>query len=71
MPLGKFHLYTFVGSWPWCFGLALVGMKLGAAWNSDPRLKVIFHSLDAVIMSAIVVGGVWFVWHRLRKRPSV
>src|SRR3546814_18498190 len=28
MPLGKFHLYTFIGSWPWCFGLAWVGMTL-------------------------------------------
>src|SRR3546814_11792083 len=27
MPLGKFHLYTFIGSWPWCFGLAWVGLR--------------------------------------------
>jgi membrane protein DedA with SNARE-associated domain len=29
MKLVPFHLYTFIGSWPWCFGLAWVGMKLG------------------------------------------
>src|SRR5689334_2500079 len=26
MPLVKFHLYTFVGSWIWCFVLAYIGM---------------------------------------------
>ncbi len=67
MPLLKFHIYTFVGSWPWCFGLAWVGMKLGSAWNSDPRLKSAFHQMDAVILAVIVIGGIWFVWHRLRR----
>ena len=70
MPLFKFHAYTFIGSWPWCFGLAWIGMKLGAAWNSDPRIKTVFHSLDAVILIALVGGGAWFVWHRLKKRPA-
>src|SRR5262249_8382603 len=27
MPRLRFHLYTFAGSWPWCFALAWVGMK--------------------------------------------
>jgi membrane protein DedA with SNARE-associated domain len=66
MPLGKFHLYTFIGSWPWCFGLAWVGMKLGDQWNSDPRIKAAFHSADAFIAVAIVGAGAFFVWHRLR-----
>ena len=37
MPQLRFHIYTFVGSWPWCFGLTYVGMKLGQAWQTDPR----------------------------------
>src|SRR5574341_980436 len=37
MPMGKFIVYTFVGSYPWCWALAWVGMKLGESWNSDPR----------------------------------
>lgn len=67
MPLLKFHIYTFVGSWPWCFGLAWIGMKLGAAWNSDPRLKAIYHSFEIVIAIAIVAAVGFFLWHRLRK----
>jgi membrane protein DedA with SNARE-associated domain len=68
MPLGKFHLYTFIGSWPWCFALAWVGMKLGSAWDSDPRIKAAFHSADAVIGGVIVLLAVLYIAHRLRGR---
>jgi len=67
MPLFRFHLYTFVGSWPWCWVLAWVGMKLGEQWNSDPRLKAAFHSLDIIIVGAVLAGGAWFVWHKIGK----
>ena len=66
MPLGKFHLYTFIGSWPWCFGLAWIGMKLGAAWDSDPRIKAAFHSADAVIGIVLALAVAAYVLHRLR-----
>ncbi|MBA4772362.1 MAG: DedA family protein [Sphingomonas sp.] len=66
MPLIPFHIYTFVGSWPWCFGLAWLGMVLGEKWDSDPRVKAAFHSADALIGVVLVAGVVWFVWHRLR-----
>ncbi len=69
----KFHLYTTLGSWPWCFALAWIGMKLGKAWDSDPRLKAWFHSADIVILVVLVAGGGWYVWHRVRgamKSPA-
>jgi membrane protein DedA with SNARE-associated domain len=68
MPLLRFHLYTFIGSWPWCFALAWVGMKLGKAWDTDPRLKHILHGADAVIGVIVLAGIAWFLWHKLRKR---
>lgn len=68
MPLGKFHFYTFIGSWPWCYMLAWVGMKLGNAWDKDPRVKAAFHDAHLIIAGVILVLGVWFVWHKLRKR---
>ena len=66
MPLAPFHLYTFLGSWPWCFGLAWVGMTLGDKWNSDPRLKEWFHRADAVIAAVLVIAAALYLWHRLR-----
>jgi membrane protein DedA with SNARE-associated domain len=68
MPRLRFHIYTFIGSWPWCLGLAWVGMKLGEKWDSDPRLKMWFHRFDAVIGVIIVAGAIWFVWSRWQHR---
>jgi membrane protein DedA with SNARE-associated domain len=70
----RFHVFTFVGSWPWCFLLAWIGMRLGERWDKDPRLKQWFHRFDAVILAVIVIGVVWFVWthwkHRMRTQPT-
>ncbi|WP_375380517.1 DedA family protein [uncultured Sphingomonas sp.] len=68
MRLVPFHVYTFVGSWPWCFGLAWVGMRLGDRWNSDPRLKAWFHRADALIAAVLVILVAGYVWHRVRGR---
>ncbi len=66
MNMPRFVAYTLLGSYPWCYGLAWVGMKLGEQWNSDPRLKTWFHRFDAAIGIALVLAVVVFVWHRLR-----
>jgi membrane protein DedA with SNARE-associated domain len=72
MPMGKFQIYTFLGSWPWCFGLAYVGYVLGARWNSDPTFRELFHRFDIVIVGLLVAGFIWFVWTRWResRRPG-
>ena len=31
MPMMKFQIYTFLGSWPWCFALAYVGLPRRAS----------------------------------------
>ena len=64
----KFHFYTFIGSWPWCLGLAYVGMKLGQRWDTDPRLRIWFHRFDAIILAVILIGIVVFVWTRWQGR---
>jgi len=67
MPMLKFQIYTFVGSWPWCFVLAYIGFVLGERWNSDPTLRKVFHEFDAVIVAVILAGFAWFVWARWRE----
>jgi membrane protein DedA with SNARE-associated domain len=71
----RFHVFTFIGSWPWCFVLAWIGMRLGQQWDTDPRLKMWFHRFDAVILGVIVLGAAWFVWshwkHRIRSESVV
>jgi len=68
MPRLRFHVYTFVGSWPWCLVLAYIGMKLGERWETDPRLKLWFHRFDAVIVAALLGGAAAFLWSRWAHR---
>ena len=65
MPLLPFHLYTFVGSWIWCYALAWIGSSLGDQWDKNPELRATFHKFDAVIVAMVVLAGAWFLWHRL------
>ncbi len=68
MPLLPFQLYTFAGSWPWCYALAYVGYVLGERWDSDPRLRVAMHRFDFAIVGLLVLGLGWFAWRHLRRR---
>jgi membrane protein DedA with SNARE-associated domain len=65
MPRVRFHVYTFLGSWPWCFALAYVGQKLGENWNT---LGKYFHEFDAVIGAFLVIGVTWFLWSHWKNR---
>jgi membrane protein DedA with SNARE-associated domain len=65
MPRGRFHIYTFLGSWPWCLGLAWLGMKLGQNWR---ELGQYFHKFDALIGFVIAIGVGWFVWSHWQNR---
>jgi membrane protein DedA with SNARE-associated domain len=64
----RFHIYTFIGSWPWCYALAYVGMKLGATWNTDPRFKEIFHRFHLAVELVLIVGFLWFVISHWKNR---
>jgi membrane protein DedA with SNARE-associated domain len=59
----KFHAYTFVGSLPWCLGLAYIGSRLG---ENREGLKKWFHRFDLVIGIVIVAGAIWFIRSRIK-----
>jgi membrane protein DedA with SNARE-associated domain len=58
MHMGKFILYTFVGSLIWCYLLAFAGFKMGEHWES---LKVYFHEFHYVIAGAGLIFVVWYL----------
>jgi membrane protein DedA with SNARE-associated domain len=68
MPQLRFHVYTFLGSFPWCFGLAYVGMKLGESWN-DPNspFHEVFHRFHNVVLLLLLLTIVWFVWSHIKR----
>jgi membrane protein DedA with SNARE-associated domain len=64
----RFHIYTFIGSWPWCYVLAYIGMRLGASFNSNPRFREIFHRFHLGVEILLLAAAVWFVWTHWRNR---
>lgn len=66
MNLGRFVVYTFVGSFPWCLGLAYVGQKLGEQWDKNQALKSWFHRFDFVIGIIGLMAIAWWVWRHLK-----
>jgi membrane protein DedA with SNARE-associated domain len=67
MNFWQFVIYTFLGSFPFCYLLAYIGKKLGDNWNT---LGVYFHKFDLVIGGIILVGIIWFIRRhvKIKKR---
>jgi membrane protein DedA with SNARE-associated domain len=65
MRLWRFYVYTFVGSYFWCWALAWIGLKLGKNWNT---LGPYFHRFDAAIGLALLAGAIWYVRRHLDLR---
>ncbi len=70
MPFWKFQIYTFVGSWPWCLALAYAGLRLGKAWDLSPGLRRVMHSLDVVVVVALVAAAAWYAVRLWRDRTG-
>ncbi|HET6182016.1 MAG TPA: DedA family protein [Acetobacteraceae bacterium] len=68
MPQGRFHLYTFLGSLPWCLALAWVGLRLGKAWADTPGLHAAFHVFDALVLAGALLFVARFAWARRKAR---
>jgi membrane protein DedA with SNARE-associated domain len=67
MNRAKFHIYTFLGSLPWCLALGYAGQSLGLKLLEEHSpLKSFMHKFDAAIAAVILVAGVYFVWSRLK-----
>src|SRR5947208_3554115 len=66
MNLTRFTVYTFLGSLPWCLGLAYVGQILGEQWDKSEALKSWFHRFDFLLGIIILLAAAWWVWRHLR-----
>jgi membrane protein DedA with SNARE-associated domain len=65
MPLGRYTVLTTIGSIPWYFGLAAVGVAVGASWE---RFHEAWHYADYAIIALIAAGIVFLVWRERRRR---
>ncbi len=70
MPLLKFSIYTFIGSFIWSAALAYGGYLLGAHWD---ELRAFMRPLDPLIIAVIVIlAGLYVYRHvrHLREQPT-
>jgi membrane protein DedA with SNARE-associated domain len=65
MSVWRFHVYTFLGSLPWCWALAYAGLRLGPRYGD---LREYFHRFDLVLGMLIVAVAVWFIHNRWTNR---
>ena len=59
-----FVVYSFIGSFIWCGGLAYGGYAFGARWE---ELRAWMRPADIPIAIVLVVGFVYYVIHHVRR----
>jgi membrane protein DedA with SNARE-associated domain len=67
MPLGRFTLFSLIGTIPWVVGLAFAGYALGGDWKSA---RTAFEYVDYAIVAVAVVGVIYAVRRRRNRRPA-
>lgn len=70
MNFWKFQLYTFIGSLPWCLGLAWAGFRLGRAWESSPRLRGAMHDFTLITVAILALLFAWYVLRLYRRHRA-
>jgi len=64
MAMGRFIVYTFVGSLIWCWALAYLGKRLGDHWDT---LGPYFHEYHLVFAAVFLALAVWYVWRHINQ----
>jgi membrane protein DedA with SNARE-associated domain len=71
MPLGRFTLFTILGSLPWTFALVFAGSALGANWESIGAVLKRFEYAVLAVLALILLAWVWFrIIKPRRARPA-
>ncbi len=68
MPLGKFTLYTVVGSLIWNTVLSIAGQTVGANWESILAIFEQYSHIAAIVLVILGVGAI--VWFYSKKRTK-
>jgi membrane protein DedA with SNARE-associated domain len=66
MPFVRYTVLSFLGTLPWCFGLAGAGVALGTGWE---RFHESWRYADYAIVGLVIVG-VGYIALRLQRRRA-
>ncbi len=62
MPLGRFTVFSFLGSLPWTAFLVFAGMQLGTHWDTVGEW---LKRVEYAVLAALLVVAVAWVWFRI------
>ncbi len=63
-PIGKFLVYTFIGSFIWCTVLSFGGYLLGQNWD---KIRAVIRPFDPVIIALFVILIGLYVYRHIRR----
>ena len=63
MHLGKFSIYTFIGSFIWCTGLAYGGYQLGEHWE---QIRTVMRPFDPLIGVLIIILIAFYIYRHVK-----
>jgi membrane protein DedA with SNARE-associated domain len=63
VPFWRFTLYTFLGSLPWAFGLAYVGVLFRENWD---KIKNVWHGFDLAVVIVLLLLFALFLRQHFR-----
>jgi membrane protein DedA with SNARE-associated domain len=64
MRLGRFIVFTFLGSLPWTLLLVVAGMVMGANWE---EIGGILKRFEYLVLAILIVMALLWVWFRIVK----
>jgi membrane protein DedA with SNARE-associated domain len=64
MRLGRFIVFTFLGSLPWTLLLVVAGMVMGANWE---EIGGILKRFEYLVLAILVVIAMLWIWFRIVK----
>jgi membrane protein DedA with SNARE-associated domain len=59
-----FTIYSFIGSFIWCGGLAYGGFVFGSRWE---ELRAIMRPFDIPVAIVLVGGFIYYLYHHIRR----
>jgi membrane protein DedA with SNARE-associated domain len=64
MNVWRFTIFSFLGAYPWCLGLAWAGYLMGEHWED---ITGYFRPFTIPIVIVVTIGVVYFFYHRIQE----
>jgi membrane protein DedA with SNARE-associated domain len=64
MHIGKFLIYTFIGSFIWCSALSYGGYLLGEHWE---KIREVMRPFDPFIIAIVIILIAWYIYRHIKR----